>query len=213
MDGGNVTVDRLAELAQMGNLRIPSIGNLIKRLNLNKQLIAWINKNPGYSISDKYYSKIDIWLDSSTTEKGKKYLLLEVHTLDGNGCYVIENRRFLAENDQLVEAELPAQMIRRFATGSPVPWFAIFMPNIDNNAEDNNGLGVSIIHGAIDTLKAIDLCRFRHMLLCKDDKKRHYKRQCSKYTLRKIRSQQRRQKRFADNIGQRNRTERSGGLV
>lgn len=32
MDGGNVTVDRLAELAQMGNLRIPSIGNLIKRL-------------------------------------------------------------------------------------------------------------------------------------------------------------------------------------
>lgn len=95
---------------------------------------------------------------SSTVEKGKKYLLLEVHTLDGNGCYVIENRRFLAENDQLVEAELPAQMIRRFATGSPVPWFAIFMPNIDNNVEDNNGLGVSIIHGAIDALKAVDLC-------------------------------------------------------
>ena len=95
---------------------------------------------------------------SSTVEKGKKYLLLEIHTLDGNGCYVIENRRFLAENDQLVEKALPSNMIRRFCTGSPVPWFAIFMPNIDNNVEDNNGLGVSIIHGAIDALKAVDLC-------------------------------------------------------
>lgn len=32
MDGGNVTIERLAELAQMGNLRIPNISNLIKRL-------------------------------------------------------------------------------------------------------------------------------------------------------------------------------------
>lgn len=95
---------------------------------------------------------------SSITEKGKKYLLLEVHTLDGNGCYIIENHRFLAENEQLAEEELPSNMIRRFCTGSPVPWFAIFMPNIENDAEDNNGLGVSIIHGAIDALKAVDLC-------------------------------------------------------
>lgn len=95
---------------------------------------------------------------SSITEKGKKYLLLEVHTLDGSGCYIIENRRFLAENEQLAEEELPSNMIRRFCTGSPVPWFAIFMPNIENDAEDNNGLGVSIIHGAIDALKAVDLC-------------------------------------------------------
>lgn len=95
---------------------------------------------------------------SSITEKGKKYLLLEVHTLDGSGCYIIENRRFLAENEQLAEEELPSNMIRRLCTGSPVPWFAVFMPNIENNAEDNNGLGVSIIHGAIDALKAVDLC-------------------------------------------------------
>lgn len=32
MDDGNVSIDRLAELAQTGNLRIPNIGNLIKRL-------------------------------------------------------------------------------------------------------------------------------------------------------------------------------------
>ncbi len=95
---------------------------------------------------------------SESTEKGKKYLLLEIHTLDGNGCYIIENRRFLAENGQLTEENLPSNMIRRFCTGSPVPWFAIFMPNIENDVPDNNGLGVSIIHGVVDALKAVDLC-------------------------------------------------------
>ena len=95
---------------------------------------------------------------SESTEKGKKYLLLEIHTLDKNQNYVIENRRFLAENGQLTEENLPSNMIRRFCTGSPVPWFAVFMPNIENDVPDNNGLGVSIIHGVVDTLKAVDLC-------------------------------------------------------
>lgn len=95
---------------------------------------------------------------SESTEKGKKYLLLEIHTLDKNQNYVIENRRFLAENGQLTEENLPSNMIRRFCTGSPVPWFAVFMPNIENDVPDNNGLGASIIHGAIDALKAVDLC-------------------------------------------------------
>jgi len=95
---------------------------------------------------------------SETTEKGKKYLLLEIHTLDKNKNYIIEIHRFLAENEQLAECELPDNMIRKFSTGSPVPWFAVFMPNIENNVEDNNGLGVSIIHGSIDALKAVDLC-------------------------------------------------------
>ncbi len=95
---------------------------------------------------------------SESTEKGKKYLLLEIHTLDKNQNYVIENRRFLAENGQLTEENLPSNMIRRFCTGSPVPWFAVFMPNIENDVPDNNGLGVSIIHGVVDALKAVDLC-------------------------------------------------------
>lgn len=95
---------------------------------------------------------------SETAERGKKYLILEIHTLDKNKNYVIEIHRFLAENEQLSECDLPENMIKKFSTGSPVPWFAIFMPNIENNVEDNNGLGVSIIHNAIDALKAVDLC-------------------------------------------------------
>ncbi|MBQ6945605.1 MAG: phage portal protein [Ruminococcus sp.] len=94
---------------------------------------------------------------SETFFKGKKYLLLEVHRLE-NGNYVIENYRFLAESDKLTEVPLPNNMIARFNTGAAVPWFAVVMPNIENNAEDANGLGLSILHGAIDALKAVDLC-------------------------------------------------------
>ena len=94
---------------------------------------------------------------SETFFKGKKYLMLEVHRLNENGHYVIENYRFLAENDKLTEVPLSDSMIAKFNTGASVPWFSIVMPNIENNVEDTNGLGLSIIHGAIDALKGVDL--------------------------------------------------------
>lgn len=95
---------------------------------------------------------------SETVSKGKKHLLLEVHRLNENGHYVIENYRFLLENDKLTEVPLTDTMIARFDTGASIPWFAIVMPNIENNVEDTNGLGLSIIHGAIDALKSVDMC-------------------------------------------------------
>lgn len=93
---------------------------------------------------------------SETFEKGKKYLLLEIHRLNDKGNYVISNYRFISENGQLDEQELPGGMIAEFDTGSPVPWFAIFMPNIENNVKCANGMGLSILHNAIDALKAVD---------------------------------------------------------
>ncbi|MGN0602719.1 MAG: hypothetical protein ACI4I2_01970 [Oscillospiraceae bacterium] len=95
---------------------------------------------------------------SETSVKGKKYLLLELHRLDDNKNYVISNYRFSADSEQLVPVALPDDMIQTFNTGSPVPWFAVFMPNIENNVECANGLGLSILHNAIDALKAVDLC-------------------------------------------------------
>lgn len=95
---------------------------------------------------------------SETSIKGKKYLLLELHRLDDNKNYVISNYRFSFDSEQLVQVDLPDDMIRTFNTGSPVPWFSVFMPNIENNVECANGLGISILHGSIDALKAVDLC-------------------------------------------------------
>lgn len=94
---------------------------------------------------------------AETTQKGKKYILLETHTKNEIGNYVVENYRFTADNDQLCETELPENIIARIDTGSAYPWFSILSTNIENDIACNNGLGVSILHGAIDALKAVDL--------------------------------------------------------
>lgn len=95
---------------------------------------------------------------SESVVKGKKFINLETHLLDKNGNYIIHNYRFKAENGTLEAAELPPNMAAEYSTGCNVPWFAIIEPNIENDIECNNGLGVSVLHGAIDALKSVDLC-------------------------------------------------------
>ncbi len=95
---------------------------------------------------------------SEVVEKGKKLLKLETHMLDKSGNYVIKYYRFKADDDVLKPAELPQDTVSEINTGCGVPWFAVIEPNIENDVENNNGLGVSVLHGALDTLKAVDLC-------------------------------------------------------
>lgn len=94
---------------------------------------------------------------SEETVKGKKYMLLELHTIGNDGNYIIENYRFTYDYNSLQETELQAGVAKSINTRSPVPWFSIIMPNIENNVKDNNGLGISVLHGAIDCLQAVDL--------------------------------------------------------
>ncbi len=95
---------------------------------------------------------------SETFSKGKKYLLLEVHRINDIGNYVIENYRFLVKDEQLEEVALNENMIAKFDTGAPLPWFSILMPNIENNTECSNGLGLSVLHNAIYELQTVDIC-------------------------------------------------------
>lgn len=96
--------------------------------------------------------------------KGKRYLHLEAHVLE-NGCYVIRNHFFSEDNSVIEETKLPEGIAKEFNTGSAVPWFSIFSPNIENTIENNGGLGISILNGALDILKGIDLA---YNNLCKD---------------------------------------------
>lgn len=94
---------------------------------------------------------------SEVTDKGKKYLYLETHTLEG-GKYVVTNEYWEADSAKhMKRAELPEGMAERVDTGSAVPWFAMIHPAIVNNVDDNNGLGLSILAENIDILKSIDI--------------------------------------------------------
>jgi len=99
----------------------------------------------------------EVAFSSEQIIRGKKYIVLELHTIE-NGSYVIRNYRFENENGYLKPAELQKGIVKKINTGNNIPWFAIVEPNIENDIEYSNGLGISVLHGALDSLKAVDLC-------------------------------------------------------
>jgi len=93
---------------------------------------------------------------SENTVRGKKYIYLETHELE-NGGYRVTNEYFLVDGDRLIPEPLPEGVAEIFNTGSDIPLFAIFSPNIVNTYPDSHGLGVSVYAHALDNLKSVDL--------------------------------------------------------
>lgn len=94
---------------------------------------------------------------SEQIDEGKRYLIIEMHKHDWQKNYIINNYRFDITDGSFNEAELPHGLAKTVSTGTNIPWFAIYEPNIENPIENNNGLGVSIIHSTMDALKAVDI--------------------------------------------------------
>jgi len=88
----------------------------------------------------------------STTSGTRIYVNL--HTLNANGTYHIENHLF---NKEGKEMELPQGIVDAYDTGSDVPYFQYIKPNAVNNYDPNIPMGMSIFANAIDVLKGIDL--------------------------------------------------------
>lgn len=94
---------------------------------------------------------------ASERRSGKKTkVYLNIHRLEG-GAYVIENKMFVREGENLTETELPEDVMPEFRTGSPIPRFQIVRPNIANNINPDSPMGISVFANAIDQLQAVDL--------------------------------------------------------
>ncbi len=84
---------------------------------------------------------------------GEKYYYINLHLLE-DGYYKIENRLI----DSLGrEKELPAGLCSVYYTKSKKPLYQIIMPNIINNLDLDNPMGISVFANCIDVLKGIDL--------------------------------------------------------
>ena len=99
----------------------------------------------------------DVAFISEVLQRGKKYIYIETHILNDSKEYEITNRYFREEEGSLVPEQLPEGIIESFVTGADIPLFSIISPNIVNNIDGSNGLGISIFANAIDNLKGIDL--------------------------------------------------------
>lgn len=84
------------------------------------------------------------------------YLYIQLHVLNERGTYVIVNRMIQVENGQFKELELPEDLDDMYETGSEIPLFQILKPNIVNNVDLENPMGISVYANAIDCLKEID---------------------------------------------------------
>lgn len=94
------------------------------------------------------------------------YYTLYIHELDNNGNYIIKTVHLNTDSDIVKPFEMANKIeVRKIKddeceileTGSPVPLFNIIKPNIVNNYDKTNPLGMSIFGNSIDTLKSIDM--------------------------------------------------------
>lgn len=93
---------------------------------------------------------------SEVYSRGRHYIYLEVHELENKG-YKITNKYFYNDNGKLKEEALPEGVLPVLNTGSDIPLFTIFSPNIANIYRNSNGLGMSIYALAVDNLMGVDL--------------------------------------------------------
>lgn len=99
---------------------------------------------------------------SEVTRGGKDYLYLQIHRREDNGNYVIENRIYRYDNEQLADEQLVN--VKGFEnippvvhTGSDKRQFVIDRPNISNNVNYLLPTGIAIYANAIDVLQGVDI--------------------------------------------------------
>lgn len=104
---------------------------------------------------------IDVAFASEVTVGGKSCLYLQTHQLKKDG-YHITNEYFTSREESSESADyqpapLPSGMAASFVTGSHVPWFSTFSPNIVKIYPEGPGLGMSVFAEALDQAKQCDL--------------------------------------------------------
>lgn len=91
---------------------------------------------------------------SEIKKRGEDYRYIQYHLRQGNGSYIIKNKFYSAKDGKEVFGIFGnvAEIVQ-----SKVPLFQIITPNIINNYDFSNPMGISVFANAIDVLKGIDL--------------------------------------------------------
>ncbi len=88
---------------------------------------------------------------------GKRYVYLNLHILE-NEYYKVVNKLYLLKKDgSLEETSLPEGVEEEYFTHSKKPLYQIISPNIVNNYDPDNPMGISVFANSIDVLQGIDL--------------------------------------------------------
>lgn len=96
---------------------------------------------------------------ASERKEGKDaYVYLSIHEKNDRGNYIIKNAYFRKNGGgQLTQVPLPENIAEEVDTKSSVPLFQIIKPNIVNNIDLDNPMGISVYANAIDQMEGLDL--------------------------------------------------------
>ena len=154
LDDNNFSVrsNRLVEITfAMGT------GAFVEYFDKNGVAIDYIRADMIYPLSWENGEIIECAFAGEKVLGGKKCIYLNMH-LKENGCYKIVNKLFeKGKYGTIAETELPDGLAEVYYTGSKKPLFQIITPNIVNNFDTDNPMGISVFANAIDVLQGIDL--------------------------------------------------------
>ena len=94
---------------------------------------------------------------SEKVEKKDKKVYLNIHRLNDQDHYVIENKMFIRHGNNLTPIDLPEGVLDEVPTGLSTPLFQIIKPNIVNNVDLDCPMGISVYANAVDQLEGCDL--------------------------------------------------------
>ena len=119
---------------------------------------------------------------SKTVIESDEVYYIEIHELKENGYHIrniyINEKGELKKNPDVLDS---------YDTYSNIPLFSLLKPNIVNNIENNNGLGLSVYANATDQLKGCDISYNNFIMdVYLGGKKVFYNKSLVKYNVRTI---------------------------
>lgn len=95
---------------------------------------------------------------SAVIEKDKTYTYLQIHRLDEDASYIIQNRLYQESTEvKLTAVKFLENVPPVVHTGSKTPQFVIDRLNIANNVDNTLPMGIPAFANAIDQLKGVDV--------------------------------------------------------
>lgn len=123
----------------------------------NNIVIDYITANCIYPLTWDNGDVTECAFASERKDGKEKYVYLNIHRLNENGTYVIENHMLKVDKTKVTETELPEDVAPIVETGSSIPRFQLLYPNIANNIDMDSPLGLSVYANALDQFEACDV--------------------------------------------------------
>ncbi len=131
-------------------------GAFVEYLSDGEVVIDYIRADMIYPLSWDNGKICECAFASEKVIDGKSHIYLNMHVLN-DGQYTIINKLFEKTSTKLTEVDLPEGIEEVIETGHKKPFFQIISPNIVNNMDFDNPMGISVFANSIDILKGIDL--------------------------------------------------------